>query len=190
MLASLLMVSGCMVHQSDRNAPGIADVAVAPAANAARQIERPVDQGDHEVLLTYGGFASIGTALGGSNSGQFVYALGPELNIARGITLHSERKEFFWPWMRTAYGVNIGWTAITRTDKQVAGPLYLEAEYRETLGSAALGWAVSPRTGGQGPQATFKAGPLYVRANHEFAGPTQLTIGLFLQGYNVWFWSR
>jgi hypothetical protein len=189
-LGSLALLSGCMVHYGDRNAPGLAAIEVPPAASAPRRVERPEEPGQHQVLLSYGAFSGIGAAFGGAAGDQFVYALGPEISLARGFTEQTSRDIFLWPWMTRGYGLNLGWTALTRTDKPSVGPIYLEAELRFQLFTGALGWTVSPRNAAHGPQATFNAGPLYLRANHEFGGPTQLTIGILIKGYSAWFWNR
>jgi hypothetical protein len=189
-LALLTLMPGCMLHRSDRNAPGIADVRVAPGPEALRQVERPKHPGANQLLLTYGAFAGIGSAFGTTDGNRFAYALGPEVSLARGIQNNPDRDLFLWPVMNHAFGLNLGWAALTRSGGPVVGPLYLEGEYRFAMFGAALGWAISPRNAAHGPQATLGFGPVYLRGQHEFGGVTQVTLGLIFKGYSAWIWSQ
>ncbi len=181
--------SACAVHRLDRNAPGVADVEVAPQPTSPRVVEPPRDPGGNMVLLSAGAFAGIGGAFGGDKEGGASYGVGPEISLARGWTPSTRIDAFFpYPIMERAFGVNLGWTALTRG--LTMGPLYLEAEYRESIFSAALGWTVSPSEKTHGPQATLAAGPLYFRFTHEFGLWNQITVGLLLKGAQGWLWSK
>ncbi len=190
-LCMFLVATGaaCAVHRLDRNAPGLADIEVAPAATAPREVEPPRDPGGNMVVLSAGAFAGIGGAFGGDKEGGASYGIGPEISLARGWT-NSSRLDAVspYPTMDRAFGVNLGWTALTRGPS--VGPLYLEAEYRESIVSVALGWTVSPTERTHGPQATLVAGPLYLRGTHEIGLWNQITVGLLFKGAQGWLWSQ
>jgi hypothetical protein len=189
MLAVLLLPAACAVTRLERNAPGVADIATAPAPSAPRAVEPPGDPGGNMVVLSAGVFSGIGGAFGGSKEGGFSYGFGPEVSLAKGVTRSSNEDTFFpYPLLERGFGVNLGWTALTRSLS--TGPLYLEGEYRDTFFTVALGWTVNPKESTHGPQATITVGPLYLRGTHELDLWSQVTVGLLFKGAHGWLWSQ
>jgi len=174
--------AGCFAHREyDRNAPGIADVAVPPKL----RLEVPKDPGRHGVLLS-------GGVLGGGGfeareSGRVgVGQLQLELSAAYFSSDFSDTEGYAN--LPPLTGLNLGWTALGSDVARRS--LYLEAQYSSSLLGAAAGWSYNPVTRVQGPQATLFYGPVYARLGWRIGEGGEAVFGLAIKGYVKLSWFR
>lgn len=196
-LAGILWgTSGCFVHQYDRNAPGIVEVTEKPDELEPGQRVRPEDPGEHILTLTTGPFFTIG---GGGEHLENLMQLGFEATVGYRRAERSHTPGFIpgsgvWYGKNPTWGGSLGWTAFDwgegKSDSDV-GALYLEGQVRDFWLVGALGYAVEPDTGRNGPQATASFfGVNWLRLNYHWDGTYAVLYGVTLKVGNIFIWSR
>ena len=191
-IVATLVSTACGHHHLERNAPGVHKIRQPPERLESREVEEPDDPGEQMIALAYGGMASGSVAFGGSSphgDDRLNYGVGPEVSVYYGTSPSSHEDDQFFVYMERGYGINLGWTALSREGEGL-GPLYGELQYSSLPAALAAGWAYDVNDEDHGPQVTFSAGPFYARVVHMLELGTQLHLGLVLKGHYLFVWSQ
>lgn len=191
-----LLCGGCATFHSSRSAPGIIDVTTPPRAPASRDVELPVDPGEHVLMwnagVLGGGGVSVAPQATGSNTHASASFSGEtSLHLGWSDVSNTRDRSFGYTDPGTAVGINLGWTGGTSERVSTnAGYIEVEASNR-LLYSIAGGWAYDAPRGRSGPQATLSVGPFYARTTTMLGSGTAIELGVVIKVPVIAYtWSR
>ena len=191
LLFLLGLACGCtLVRRFERNAPGDVDLRIPPPDLGRPIAEPPRDPGDHLVLLEVAPQAAAGIGFGGPSGGsRFSPALGVEAALLYGqdeASLAAAPFPFELPERAVGLAAGLVWFAESGQPARFSLALQLR---RRPL-SLGLGWAHEPSAGNSGAQATFSAGPLFVRGLLLAGRGGSIQLGIELPLALALLWSR